>query len=130
MEWLILDVLMTHLDDIRTASALSRVGKIAPPIPPRLVREERERRDTVERHVEVMGELHTLQRPIGFADMFLTERDYVVDDRTSIREWCRVEHEGEVMFSGFVHEDGAPDLLDLTEYIPVLRGIGFWGQGG
>lgn len=128
MDWQVLEVLMMHMDDIRVASALARVCKLAPGIPPRMIREELQCRDTEMRKRRLLDELSSLQTEIGFADMFLTERDYRIDDRKSIVEWCYVEREGETIFTGFVDEDGAPDMVDLTEYIPVLRSTGFWEE--
>lgn len=128
MNWQVLDVLMTQMDDIRTASALVRVNRFAPTVPPRMVREERQRRDTETRKRRLLDELASLQTEVGFADMFLSERDYRIDDRKSIVEWCYVEHEGETVFTGFEDEDGVPDMVDLTEYIPVLRRTGYWEE--
>ena len=129
MDWQVLEVLITRTDDIRVASALARVCKFAPKVPPRMIREERQRRDTEMRKRILLEELLSLQTEIGFADVFLSERDYRIDDRKSIVEWCYVEREGEIIFTGFVDEDGAPDMVDLTEYIPVLRSTGFWQEG-
>ena len=128
MDWQVLEVLITRTDDIRVASVLARVCKFAPGIPPRMIREERQRRDTEMRKRRLLDELSSLQTEIGFADVFLSERDYHIDDRKSIVEWCYVEHEGETIFTGFVDEDGAPDFVDLTEYIPVLRRTGYWQE--
>ena len=128
MNWQVLEMLMMHMDDIRVASALARVCKFAPGIPPRIIREERQRRDTEMRKRCLLDELSSLEVEIGVADMFLSERDYCIDDRKSIVEWCHVEYVGPTVFTGFEDEDGVFDFTDLVEYIPVLRSTGFWQE--
>ena len=116
-----------HTDDIGVASALARLTRSAPQIPPRLEKDERERRLTQTRKRHLLSELTSLRTELGLADLLLTERDYRIDDRKSIIEWCVLENEGEVMWDG-TDVDGEPDLIDLTEYRPVLRNTGFWDE--
>ena len=126
MNWQIIDVLMSHLDDIRDASALARLNRDAPSIHTGMKKKELERRDTVRRKSLLLTELRALEEEVDFADFFLTERDGQIDDRRSIIRWCRVENEGEILYTEIMDEDGVPDVIDLTEFIPVLRRTGFW----
>ena len=109
LEGLVSDVLMAHLDDIRTASSLSQVNKTAPPIHPPLAKEKRECR--------LLSELHTLRKKHEVMDFFTDDVDM-----TSIRKWCHIREKEESELEDY---DDWEDL-EFWEKVPVLKDIGFW----
>jgi len=125
MQWGVLHVLIEHVDDIVTTARLASVSSYAPSIPPHLIREERARRETIARLGVVLSELKGLKKVLGIWSFILCDRDNIIDDRTPITKWYRVENEGEIEFTGHVDDDGVPDFEDLEVYHPVLRPTGF-----
>ena len=127
MDWCIIEVLMTHMDDIKTASKLACLNKSSPSLPPFLIKEEHKRRDTARRKHRLLNEVRELWRDELDIDLLIDEfginevGPQIID--SSITEWCVVHKvnfaEGEIL-----HIDDVLNARD--EYTSVLRRTGVW----